>query len=241
MTSSTLCSRHGMQVFISASRRVVERAKERGSFAPGELVMVALDRPKRTSHAWMTRAEFDENGVCNSPVDGVVHVTGLPVIAALNRTWMPVCQYCVDELLVRSGMLPHTPTPVERAFDMSVIADNANLSGPLIRCDVHGVVVRRKVSPAIAAAIDGTETNSPLRIVKVVIVMPRAENYCWYDEACLRELFGAGIDVTNGVYRVEPGDTLSKLLDAGMRVCQQCVADWLRRQGIEPLFSVSRS
>jgi hypothetical protein len=233
MMSPTLCSRHGAKPVLMASRRVVERANQRENFAPGELVQVSLDRRKHSKQAWMTQAELDEHGVTARAVDGVVHVTEFPVIAALERTWTFVCRCCLDELLVRCGEQPYMPTPVERAFDMSIIADNAHVSGPLIRCEIHGIVLRRVVSPAIAAAMDGREAEAPLKLVRVVIVTPRAENDCWYDDASLRAVLGADIVVLDGVYRVEAGDASQKLLDAGVRVCQRCLVEWLTLQGIE--------
>jgi hypothetical protein len=233
MMSPTLCSRHGMQPFTLASKRVVERANKRETCVPGELQKVSLDRPKRSKLAWMTQADLDELGLISHPVDGVVHITSLPVIAALEKTWMPVCGKCLDELLVRSGEQPSEPTLVERAFDMSVIADNAVLNTRLMRCRQHGLAMSSWVSPAIAAAVDGyfVEGGS-LRLIRVMTVMPRAENISWHDEAFLYAMFGPELDLSSGAWRVDEGDNSELLYDRSARMCRHCVSDWLKRQGV---------
>ncbi len=221
-----------MQPFTLASARVVARCDVdvRGRFEAGELVQVALDRGKRSKLAWMTREDLAEQGVAADAVDGVVNVTELPVIAALERMWVPVCGCCLDELLVRSGETPHAPTPAERAFDTSPMADNAVVNGPLIGCAIHGVSVARRVTPAIAETIAAGEANPPFRPVRVVAVAPRVENAYWYDEPSLRKLIGSGPDLADGTYRIESGPAAEYLRDAAtVRVCRGCLDDWLAR------------
>lgn len=233
MRSPTLCARHGVRPFISAAKRIGDRIRERGRFEPDELVRVSLDRPKRSRAAWMTRADLDEHAVVAIHVDGVAHVTELRKFALLDRACEYVCPDCLDELLVRSGEQPHSPTPVSRAFDTAIVADNATVSGPLVRCDIHGIGFGSCTSPAMAALIDRSDALPHGRpIIKVVVVSPKAENEFWFDEAFLRRSLGEDADLSSGIYRMESDDRSLDLLESGTSVCKHCLRDWLQRNGI---------
>lgn len=232
MMSPTLCPRHGVRPFTVAAKRVGDRIRERGRFEPDELVRVSLDRPKRSHVAWMTRADLDEHAVAANYVDGVAHVTELRKIALLDQACAPVCPNCLDELLVRSGEQPHSPTPVSRAFDTAIVADNATVSGPLVKCDIHGIAFGSRTSPAMAALIDRRDAVPHGRLIKVVVISPKAENEFWFEEAFLRRLLGEDVDLSSGIYRMELGDRSLHLLESGKSVCGHCLEDWLRRNGI---------
>ncbi|UOB55902.1 hypothetical protein MRS60_02005 [Burkholderia pyrrocinia] len=215
-----------------AAKRVGDRIRERGRFEPDELVRVSLDRPKRSHVAWMTRADLDEHAVAANSVDGVAHVTELRKIALLDQACAPVCPDCLDELLVRSGEQPHSPTPVSRAFDTAIVADNATVSGPLVKCDIHGIAFGSRTSPTTAALIDRRDAVPHGRLIKVVVISPKAENEFWFDEAFLLRVLGPDIDLSAGIYRMESGDRSIHLLESGKSVCRHCLEDWLRRNGI---------
>ncbi|WP_155646080.1 hypothetical protein [Burkholderia diffusa] len=232
MMSPTLCARHGVRPFTVASKRIGDRIRERGRFGREELVRVSLDQPKRSQIKWMTRADLDEHAVEASHVGGVAHVTELRKIALLDQACEPVCPDCLDELLVRSGEQPHSPTPASRAFDTAIIAENATVSGPLVKCGIHGIVFGSCTSPDMAALIDLRDTRPPGPVVKVVVVSPKAENEFWFDEAFLRRSLGADVDLSDGVYRMESGERSLLLLESGKSVCRHCLKDWLRRNGL---------
>ncbi|WP_407971104.1 hypothetical protein ACJ51O_02155 [Burkholderia pyrrocinia] len=215
-----------------AAKRVGDRIRERGRFEPDELVRVSLDRPKRSHVAWMTRADLDEHAVAANSVDGVAHVTELRKIALLDQACAPVCPDCLDELLVRSGEQPHSPTPVSRAFDTAIVADNATVSSPLVKCDIHGIAFGSRTSPTTAALIDRRDAVPHGRLIKVVVISPKAENEFWFDEAFLLRVLGPDIDLSAGIYRMESGDRSIHLLESGKSVCRHCLEDWLRRNGI---------
>ncbi|MCA8022979.1 hypothetical protein [Burkholderia metallica] len=212
-----------------AAKRIGDRIRERGRFEPDELVRVSLDRPKRSHVAWMTRADLDEHAVTANHVDGVAHVTELRKIALLDQACVHVCPDCLDELLVRSGEQPHSPTPLSRAFDTSVVADNATVSGPLVKCDIHGIGFGSCTSPAMAAVIDRREPLPHGRLIKVVVVSPKAENEFWFDEAFLHRLLGDDVDLSSGIHRMDSDEHSLHLLESGESVCRYCLEDWLRR------------
>ncbi|MCA8101406.1 hypothetical protein [Burkholderia contaminans] len=232
MMSPTLCARHGVRPFTVAAKRIGDRIRERGRFEPDELVRVSLDRPKRSYVVWMTRADLDEHAVTANHVDGVAHVTELRKFALLERACEHVCPDCLDELLVRSGEQPYSPTPVSRAFDTAIVADNATVSGPLVRCDIHGIGFGSCTSPAMVAVIDRREPLPHGRPIKVVVVSPKAENEFWFDEAFLRRLLGEDVDFASGIHRMELGERSLHLLESGESVCRYCLEDWLRRNEI---------
>ena len=232
MMSPTLCARHGVRSFTVAAKRIGDRIRERGRFEPDELVRVSLDRPKRSHVVWMTRADLDEHAVTANHVDGVAHVTELRKFALLDRACEHVCPDCLDELLVRSGEQPHSPTPVSRAFDTAIVADNATLDGPLVKCDIHGIAVGSRTSPAMAALIDRRDAVPHGRLINVVVTSPKAENKFWFDEAFLLRVLGPDIDLATGIYRMESGERSLHLLESGKSVCKHCLKDWLRRNDI---------
>ncbi|KFG92659.1 hypothetical protein GQ56_0136065 [Burkholderia paludis] len=215
-----------------AAKRIDDRIRERGQFEPDELVRVSLDRPKRSHVVWMTRADLDEHAVTANHVDGVEHVTELRKFALLDRACVHVCPDCLDELLVRSGEQPHSPTPVSRAFDTAIVADNATVDGPLVKCDIHGITFGSRTSPAMAALIDQRDAVPHGRVINVVVTSPKAENNFWFDEAFLLRALGPDIDLSTGIYRMESGDRSFNLLDSGISVCKYCLRDWLQRNGI---------
>ncbi|MBJ9755047.1 hypothetical protein [Burkholderia cepacia] len=233
MMSPMLCARHGGRPFTVAAKRIGDRIRGRGRFEPGELVQVSLDRPKRSYVVWMTRADLDEHAVTADYVDGVAHVTELRKFALLDRACEHVCPDCLDELLVRSGEQPHSPTPVSRAFDTAIIADNATVDGPLVRCNIHGIAVGSRTSPAMAALINQRDAVPHSRLINVVVTSPKAENkFFWFDEAFLLRVLGPDIDLSTGIYRMESGDRSRHLLRGGTSVCKHCLRDWLQRNGI---------
>ncbi|WP_230938888.1 hypothetical protein [Burkholderia vietnamiensis] len=218
--------------FKIAAKRIGGRIRERGRFEPDELVRVSLDRPKRSHVVWMTRADLDEHAVTANHVDGVGHVTELRKFALLDRVCEHVCPACLDELLVRSGEQPDSPTHVSRAFDTAVFADNATVGGPLVKSDIHGITFGSRTSAALEGLIDQREAVRHGRLINVVVISPKAENRFWFDEASLRRAPGPDIDLSAGIYRMESGDRSRALLESGTSVCKHCLRAWLQRNGV---------
>lgn len=227
-----MCARHGVRPFTVAAKRIGDQIRERGRFEPDELVRVSLDRPKRSHVVWMTRADLDEHAVTANHVDGVAHVTELRKFALLDRACEHVCPACLDELLVRSGEQPDSPTHVSRAFDTAVVADNATVEGPLVKCDIHGITFGSRTSPALAGLIDQRDAGPHGGLINVVVIPPKAENRFRFDEAFLLRALGPDIDLSAGIYRMESGDRSRALLESGTSVCKYCLRDWLQRNGV---------
>jgi hypothetical protein len=224
-----LCAWHGVRPFTVAAKRIGGRIRERGRFEPDELVRVSLDRPKRSHVVWMTRADLDEHAVTANHVDGRAchRVAKVRVARPGVRAWLPP-----DELLVRSGEQPDSPTHVSRAFDTAVFADNATVEGPLVKCDIHGITFGSRTSPALAGLIDQRDAVPHGRLINVVVISPKAENRFRFDEAFLLRALGPDIDLSAGIYRMESGDRSRALLESGTSVCKHCLRDWLQRNGV---------
>ncbi|WP_321881998.1 hypothetical protein [Paraburkholderia bannensis] len=234
MNPTRLCSRHGERRFERASPRIAQWIRDRGAFGAGEPVKVSLDRAKCTVAAWMTWTELREHEAVTTMVDGVAHVHALPMIAKLRGSWEPVCPDCRDELLVRSGVEPDYPTPVERAFDMSPIADNAESRQPLFACSKHGILRQRLASPAIVKAVSRGVASLGGRSIKVIVRNTHGEQVLWFDQALLRYALGDQIDVASGVYRIENGSEAQLLRELGWPVCGQCLEAWVKGDPSSP-------
>ncbi|PCE30989.1 hypothetical protein [Burkholderia ubonensis] len=227
-----LCHRHGFRFFRRASTGIGARIRTRGRFAPGELVKVSLDRPKGSKIAWMLRADLDAHQVDAKYVDNVAHVTAFPQIAALERAWTPVCPACLDELLVRSGEVPDSPTSDAQAFDTAIVAEGVTCSGSLAQCELHGLIVPTRSSPDIEEAILTIGVLREVRVVRVVDASVAHEPVYWFDEAFLRNVFGPGIEIVESTFRLESREAFVKLWNEGERVCPVCLREVLLRSGV---------
>lgn len=234
MNPSRSCPRHGDRDFEPASPRVAQCIRERGTFGAGEAVKVSLDRAKQSVAAWMTWTELHEHKAVTMLAGGIAHVHALPMIATLRGSWERVCPDCRDELLVRSGAEPDYPTPVERAFDTSVVADNAYVRKPFIACRKHGILRQRLASPAIVKAISRGTASLGGRSIKVIVQDAHGEQVSWFDQALLRYALGDQIDVSNGLYRIDTESEARLLRGLGWPVCGQCLDAWLERDSRAP-------
>ncbi|WP_133116886.1 hypothetical protein [Paraburkholderia acidicola] len=217
-----------------ASKRIVACINTRGQFAPGELVKVSFDRPKRSSVAWMTRGELGEHAASATYVDKIAHITDRHAFAVLERQLVFVCPNCLDELLVRSGEQPFAPTSKEQAFDTSVVAKGVEPRGPIIKCDIHGMVFGRPTSPRIAGAIQRGDTLPDARLIRVITVSStKHENEFWFDEAFLHQVLGSKIEIAASVCRLEDRQYVDALLDVATGVCPHEMQDFLKRSGVE--------
>jgi hypothetical protein len=234
MTSRRLCSRHGMRFFTMVSPRVAACMSPQCVFAENELVKVSLDRPRRSTAGWMTWAELHEHKAATCIANGIAHVRDLPMIAALQATWQPVCPDCRDELLVRSGVEPESPTPVERAFDSSAIADNAESRRPLFACSVHGISFEHLASPAIVKAVSRSAASLGGRSIEIIVPNARSHRAFWFDLALLRYAMGDDVDVSTGVYQINDTSDSELLRGLAWPVCGHCLEAWLGRDFTSP-------
>lgn len=205
MSSPRLCPRHGFQGYIESSKAVDACAGARGQFAAGQLFKVSLDRPKRSREVWMHRAELAEYAHLITYAGKTAHLKDFPSIAAIERSLVPACPRCLDELLVRSGEQPLQVTSRESAFDTSLVAGDANVSEQVLSCPVHGLVRPKRTSPQIANAIEsgGTLPGSPL--IKTILASDKHENVLWFEADYLHKRLGPGIDLTSSTYRLKRG------------------------------------
>jgi hypothetical protein len=233
MSSPRLCPRHGFQGYIESSKAVDACVGTRGQFAAGQLVKVSLDRPKRSREVWMHRVELGEYAHLITYAGKTAHLKDFPSIATIERSLVPVCPRCLDELLVRSDEQPLEVTSRESAFDTSLVAEDANVSDNVLSCPVHGLVRPKRTSPQIANAIEsgGTLPSSPL--IKTILASDKHENIFWFEADYLHKRFGPGIDLTSSTYRLKRGEEGETLLEGAARVCPVCLHDFLIRNGVE--------
>lgn len=79
---------------------------------------------------------------------------------------------------------------MSRAFDTAVVADNATVEGPLVKCDIHGITFGSRTSPALAGLIDQRDAGPHGGLINVVVIPPKAENRFRFDEAFLLRALG---------------------------------------------------
>ena len=229
MSSRTLCSRHGFMAYTRASQAVATRINERGQFESGEIAKVSLDRPRRQYTVWMHQSEIEAHAATVTRRDHVCHVEAFPEIAALERLLVWVCPACLDELLVRSGEQPTTPTSLQQALDKSVVAAGAEVSDNIIQCGVHGLVFPTRSSFEIADAIDKQGILQLDRLVKVVVPSALNQSVFWFDVDFLTEKLEWDVKHAPAEIRLEERSVVDKILFAGVRVCRRCLADLLKR------------
>ncbi|WP_155640973.1 hypothetical protein [Burkholderia pseudomultivorans] len=227
-----ICRRHGAGRATEISTGVAGRIRPRGQFAPGELVKVSLDRPKYSRRMWVLRAEFDALQVEATFVDKVAHVTAFTQIAALERLKTHACSACVDELLVRSGEAPDKPTSIERAFDTSLVAADAQWPHDFVRCGLHGLILPTRTSPDIEKAILSIGVVRDCHVVQVIDGASKHGPRYWFDEAFLREVLGDRTEIDGSTFRVERDEDFDQVWRAGERVCPDCLGETLKRSGL---------
>lgn len=233
MMSRVLCPRHGIQSNVFTSPNIRDRVVERGRFEAGQLVKVSFDRPKRSKERWMAQIELADHAHLITYVGQIAHLKHFPSIAAFERSLVPACPRCLDELVVRSDEQPLQATSRESAFDTSFVAADANASENVLSCPVHALVRPKRTSPQIATAIEsgGTLPGSPL--IKTILASDKHENVFWFEADYLHRRFGPGIDLTSSTYRLKRGEQGEALLEGAARVCPLCLRDFLIRNGIE--------
>jgi hypothetical protein len=112
----------------------------------------------------MHRAELAEYAHLITYSGNTAHLTNFPAIAAIEKSLVPVCPRCLDELLVRSDEQPLQVTSRQSAFDTSLVAEDAKVSDDIRSCPIHGLVRPKRSSSLIANAIESGDTlpDSPL-------------------------------------------------------------------------------
>lgn len=233
MRSRTLCSRHGVRSYAFASKHVEAGIKARGQFQSGKLVKISLDRRKHSKRAWVTWAELEAYLALVNVIDNVAHVTHFPAIAAIERSWVFVCPDCRDELLVRSGEPPESPTSVTQAFDTSAIAEAARVPDGTLACTIHGLVRSTRSSLLASEAIRTGSTLSNTSLIRILIAFPRSEQTHWFEADFLRRMLGENFSDASTTFRLDDAQQIDTLLMDANRVCPSCLRDLLKRSGID--------
>lgn len=228
-----LCPRHGLQENALASPNIGACINVRGKFEAGQLVRVSFDRPKRSREIWMDRNELADHTHLITYVGKIAHLKDFPTLAAIERSLCHVCARCMDELLVRSGEEPAAPTSPESAFDTTLVAKDANVTGRGVVCPIHGVVFKKRTSPQISRAIDSREERPSNRLIKTVLVSSESESVFWFDADFLHNVLGPELDLTSSTLRLDDAQFRETLMAKSTTVCKVCLRDLLTRNGVE--------
>lgn len=233
MSSRVLCSRHGFKAYTRASQAIGDRIKTRSQFASNELIKVAVDRVKRSYQVWSDRSALVEYANLANLSDGVLHLNVPQEIAAFERSLVPVCPDCLNELLVRSGETPDAATSREQALDMSPIAVGAQLGDAVLACRYHGIVFPTRSSPLVSSAIERLDAVDAANLVRILVTSGARQTEYWVDSEFAENVLHIDLSSPEKSYHLEDKESIDALLDRSEKVCRQCLKDLLQRSGIK--------